>query len=180
MPLDWSSPRSFLPSGPWVTLFSAGKNVRQVEHLELFDAERAELGERRRQHLHRAELERLQLLVVLVELRVRIDLNLDLAVGVLLGQFLEFQRAFALRRVGRHHVAELDDDRALRQRRRGERQRQGGAQNHCGFFHGLFHSHNSCCDDFNPSGCPGHSLQSSRTRRSRGELTLPGPRPRRC
>ena len=140
MPLGCSRPSSFLPSAPSVTFAQrrlVRQDVRQVEHLELLDAERAELGERRRQHLHRAELQRLELLVVLVELRVRIDLNLDLAVGVLLGQLLELQRALALRRVGRHHVAELDDDRALRERRRGERQRHGGAQYDCDFFHGV-------------------------------------------
>jgi hypothetical protein len=93
------------------------EDVGQVEHLELADAERAELGERGRQHLHRAELQRLQLLIVLVELRVRIDFDDDLAAGVFLGEFLELQRALALRRVRRHHVAELDDDRRLREGR---------------------------------------------------------------
>ena len=63
--------------------------IRQIEHLEFLDADRAELGVRRRQHLHRAELQRLELFLVLVELRVRIDFDLHLAVGVLLGQFLE-------------------------------------------------------------------------------------------
>ena len=92
MPLDSSSLSSLAPSGPSVTLRKrreVGQDVGQIEHLELLDADRAELGVRRRQHLHRAELQRLQLFLVLVERRVRIDFDLDLAVGVLLRQLLE-------------------------------------------------------------------------------------------
>ena len=92
-----------------------GEDIGQIEHLEFPDADRAELGVRRRQHLHRAELQRLQLFLVLVELRVGIDFDLDLAVGVFLGQFLELFCRKAFWRVGRNHVAELDDDRIVRQ-----------------------------------------------------------------
>ena len=87
---------------------------RQVERLELLDAERCEFRGRGRQHLHRAELQRLDLFLVLVERRVRIDFDLDLAVGVFLGELLELQRALALRRVVGDDVAEFDDDRARR------------------------------------------------------------------
>src|SRR6185312_12013847 len=78
-----------------------------VEHLELADAERSEFGVGRRQHLHAAELERLELFLVLVQRRVRVDLDLDLAAGVLLGEFLELLRRLALRRLGGDDVAEL-------------------------------------------------------------------------
>ena len=82
----------------------------QIERLELLDAERGEFRGRRRQHLHRAELQRLDLFLVLVERGVRVDLDLDLAVGVLLRKFLELERALALRGVVGDDVAELDDD----------------------------------------------------------------------
>src|SRR5262249_11115571 len=59
-------------------------------------------------------------LVILVELRVRIDLHHDLATGVLSGQFLELERPFALRGVGGDDVAELDDDWGLGERRAGQ------------------------------------------------------------
>ena len=75
--------------GDLVQLLVAVEQVRQVEGLELALAERPEFRERRRQHLHRAELQRLELLLVLVELAVRVDLDLDLALGALLGQLLE-------------------------------------------------------------------------------------------
>ena len=77
-------------------------------------AQRAELGQRRRQHLHRAQLQRLHLLLVLVQRAVRIDLDLDPALGALLGQLLEALGALALGRVDGDDVAELDDDRRLR------------------------------------------------------------------
>ena len=43
------------------------ENIRQIEHLESLTPDRAELRVRRRQHLHRAELQRLELFLVLVE-----------------------------------------------------------------------------------------------------------------
>ena len=91
------------------------ENVWQVEHFEFLDAERRELRQRRRQHLHGAELERLHLFLVLVQLAVRVQFDLDAAVGVLFGQLLEALGGLALRRVGGDHVAELDDDRRLRE-----------------------------------------------------------------
>ena len=101
------------------------EQVGQVEDLELLDAQRPELGKRRRQHLHRTQLQRLQLFLVLVELAVGVQLHLHLAAGALLGQLLEALRALALGRVGRHHMAELDDDGRLRGGREGQRQRSG-------------------------------------------------------
>ena len=49
---------------------------RQVEDVELLDPERAELRDRRRAS-DRAELQRFELFLVLVERGVRIDLDLD-------------------------------------------------------------------------------------------------------
>ena len=97
---------------------------RQIERLEFLGAERREFGGRGRQHLHRAELQRLNLFLVLVERRVGIDLNLHLAVGVFLGELLELERTFSLRRVIGHDVTEFDDDRALG--RGGRRSHQNG------------------------------------------------------
>ena len=117
MPLLSSFLNSAVPTGPvgdLVQLVVVVEDVRQVEHLELAHAERAELRERRREHLHRAELQRLHLLAVLEERAVRIDLDLDAALGALLGELLEVLGALALRRVDGDDVAELDDDRLLR------------------------------------------------------------------
>ena len=85
----------------------------QIERLELLDAERREFRGRGRQHLHRAELQRLDLFLVLVKRGVRVNFDSHLAVGVFLGKFLEFQCAFSLRRVVGDDMAEFDDDRAL-------------------------------------------------------------------
>jgi hypothetical protein len=63
-----------------VTLCSSAVVVEdegQVEDLEFLDAQRAELGQRRRQHLHRAELQGLHLFLVLVQRAVGVDLDLD-------------------------------------------------------------------------------------------------------
>jgi len=51
------------------------------------------LGERRRQHLHGAELQRFQFFLVLKQLAVGINLHLDLAVGVFAGEFLNLSAA---------------------------------------------------------------------------------------
>ena len=110
---------------------------RQVERLEFLGAERGELRGRRRQHLHRAELQGFDLFLVLEQVRVRIDFDLHLAVGVFLGKFLELQRALALRRVVGDDVAEFDDDRVLR-RGRNDRKRERGqyrAQQHRCLLH---------------------------------------------
>ena len=101
------------------------ENEGKVERLEFIEAERSELGGGRRQQLHGAELQRLQLFLVLVEGRVGVDLDLGFAAGVLLRQLLELLRGFALRRVGGHHVAELDDDGSLRRGRRDPGRRRG-------------------------------------------------------
>jgi hypothetical protein len=100
------------------------EDVGQVEGLELLDAQRAELGQRRGQHLHGAELQRLHLFLVLVQRAVGVDLDLDLALGQLLGLLGEELRRLALGRIGGHHVAELDDDRGLQcdhRERRGDK-----------------------------------------------------------
>jgi hypothetical protein len=89
------------------------KEERQVEHVELAHAQRTEFRDRRRQELHRAELQGLELLLVLVQRGVRVDLDLHLAVRVLLRKFLELERGLALGRIRRHDVAEFDDDRLL-------------------------------------------------------------------
>src|ERR1019366_4982103 len=104
------------PVGDFAQGCEVRKDVGKIEHLELPDADRAELGVRRRQHLNRAELERLQFFLVLVERRIRIDLDLDLAAGIFLREFLELFGGGTFRRVGGDDVAELDDDRRLRRR----------------------------------------------------------------
>jgi hypothetical protein len=90
-----------------------GDDVRQIENLELLDAERTEFRQRGRQHLHGAELQRLKLFLVLVERRIGKHLDLDLSAGIFLRQLLEFQRALPFRSIRRHHMTELDDDRLL-------------------------------------------------------------------
>ncbi len=102
------------------------KHVRQIEHLEFRQPRRPELARHRRQHLHRAELQRVQFLGVLEELAVRIDLDFHAALGPLLGEPLEFERGLSLRRVGRGDVAELDDDRLLRRGSAGRKQPERG------------------------------------------------------
>jgi hypothetical protein len=89
------------------------EDVGQIEDLELLHAQRAELGQRRRQHLHGAQLQGLELFLVLVERAVGIDFHLHLALGQLLGTLLEELGGLALGRIGGHHVAELDHDRRL-------------------------------------------------------------------
>ena len=106
------------------------EDIRQVEGLEFLHAQRAELGQRRRQHLHRAQLQRFELFLVLVQLAVRIHFDFHASARELLGQHAEAFGGLALRGVGRHHVAELDDDGRLGPGRvhtegRGERQDQG-------------------------------------------------------
>ena len=116
MPLGSSFLNRLLPIGPSLHApqrLDRGEDVGQVEGLEFLDAERAELADRRRQHLDGAELERFELFLVLVELAVGIDLDLDAAVRALLGELLEFLGGLALGRVQCHDVAELDDDRIV-------------------------------------------------------------------
>ena len=92
----------------------------QVEGLELLHAELAELGERGGEHLHGAELQRLDLLVVLVAGAVGEDLDAHPAAGQLGGAPLEELGGLSLGRVDRHHVAEADDDGRLGGRGAGE------------------------------------------------------------
>ncbi len=61
------------PSAPCVmrrTLATSGKQVGQVEQLELGKTDAPELGQRRRQHFDRAQLQRLHFVVVAVQARV--------------------------------------------------------------------------------------------------------------
>ena len=117
MPFASSFLNSHLPTSPFMTLAYVRlilEQPRQIERLEFLGAERGELRGRGSEHLHGAELQGFDLFLVLEQLRVRIDFDLDLAAGVFLGEFLELERAFALRRVVRHDVAVFDDDRGLR------------------------------------------------------------------
>src|SRR5690242_10591692 len=107
--------------GDLVQLFEAVEDVRQIEHLELAHAERPELGDGWREHLHRSELEGFHLLAVLEQRAVRIHLDLHPALGALFGELLEILRSLSLRRIDGDDVAELDDDRLLRERRGAER-----------------------------------------------------------
>ena len=100
--------------GDLVQVFVAVEDVGQVEDLELAHADGAELGQRGRQQLHRAELQRLHLLLVLVERGVGVDLDLHLAAGEFARALGEELRTLALGRVVRDDVAELDDERRLR------------------------------------------------------------------
>jgi hypothetical protein len=72
----------------------------QVEDLELLRAQRPEFRQRGCQHLHGAELQRFHLFLVLVERRVGIDLDLDLALGQFRGALGEELGGLALGRVG--------------------------------------------------------------------------------
>ena len=98
------------------------EDVRQVEEFELLDAERTELGQRGGEHLHGAELQRFHLFLVLVQRRVGVDLDFDLALGQFRGALGKELGSLTLGRVERHDMAELDDDRLLRE----SRQRYGG------------------------------------------------------
>ena len=125
IPFGSSLARSALPTGPWVTLRSASASEKRngrSNDLELAHAERPELRERRREHLHRPELQRLDLLPVLVERAVRVDLDPDAPPGQLLRAAAEELGRLALRRVDRHDVAELQDDGRRRACRAGERE----------------------------------------------------------
>src|SRR5262249_8754934 len=75
--------------------------------------DRSEFGVRGREHLHGAELQGFELFLVLVKRRVGIDLDLDLAVGIFLREFLELVGGLALRRIGRDDMAELDHNLSL-------------------------------------------------------------------
>jgi hypothetical protein len=130
MPLGTSFWNSHWPTGPLLirVFVVVREQERQIERLELLGAQRREFRGRGREHLHRAELQCLDLFLVLVELGVRIDLHFDLVAGVLLGKLLEFLGALALRGVGRGDVAELDDDGLLRLRRKRKAQSQEGGK----------------------------------------------------
>ena len=99
---SWSS--SCLPSGPLrhlVHLLEVVEQVRQVERLVVLQAHGAELAEGRRQHLEAlAELQGLELFLVLVEAAVRVELDLDAALGAIFDQLLRVLRRLAFGRVG--------------------------------------------------------------------------------
>jgi hypothetical protein len=68
------------------------EDVGQIEYLELARTERAELGDRWREHLHRAELQRFHLLAVLEQRAVRIHLDLDAPLVRSSASFLKYRR----------------------------------------------------------------------------------------
>jgi hypothetical protein len=128
MPLGSSLASSAAPIGPCVTLCSSAvvvEDVGEVEDLELLDPERAELGQRGRQHVHRAKLQGFQLFLVLVKRAVGIDLNFGFALGQLCRFLGKELRGLALGRIGSHDMAELDDDWRLGQ---GDGGKHGGRQ----------------------------------------------------
>jgi DNA-binding MarR family transcriptional regulator len=90
------------------------EHEREVEDLQFLGVA-VELRQRRRDQLHVAEQQRLELLGVAEKLRAGEDLHLHLARQLLLGEFLELERPLAFGRVLRHDMAELDDNRCLRQ-----------------------------------------------------------------
>ncbi len=96
--------------GDLVQLAEVVEDVRQVEDLEFAHAHRPELGHRGGEHLHRAKLQGIHLLAILVQRAVRVHLDLDPALRTLFGQLLEFLRALALGCIERDHVTEFDDD----------------------------------------------------------------------
>ena len=111
----------------------------QVERLEFLRPEGCELCRGRRQHLHGAELQRLDLLLVLVQRGVRIDFDADFAIRVLFGELLELQRALSFWGIRGHDVAEFDVDLRLRHRRaRGHRGRTRQQSQKHQFTHVLF------------------------------------------
>jgi hypothetical protein len=63
------------------------EDVGQVEEFEFLDAQRTELGQRRGEHLHGAELQCFHFFLVLVQRRVGVHLDLDLALGQFAGAF---------------------------------------------------------------------------------------------
>jgi hypothetical protein len=140
-----------------VQLFVAVEHVRQVEHLELAHAERAEFRERGRQHLHRPQLQRLHLLAVLEERAVRVDLDFHAALRALLGELLELLGALALRRVDRDDVTELDDDRPLRRSDADDRHHRRGSR---GEHESDLHETSSTIDAI------GHGAGTARSRRT--------------
>ena len=82
---------------------------RQVKHLQLLGV-RLELGQRRRQHLHLALAQCIDLLAITEQRRVRVNLNRDLPGQTLFDQFFEQQCTLALGGVLGHHMGELDHD----------------------------------------------------------------------
>ena len=79
----------------------------------------------------------LDLLLVLEQRGVRIDFHLHPAIGVFLREFLELQRALALRRVVGDDVAEFYDDLRLGGRRAGTYSYEGGCRRHKPSMHAL-------------------------------------------
>jgi hypothetical protein len=73
----------------------------------------------------------------LYRVELGIDLDLDLAAGVFLGQLLELQGTLALGRVVGHDMAELDQDRLLREDLLGTGKCEGANGGQCfTTFHG--------------------------------------------
>jgi hypothetical protein len=63
--------------------------------------------------LHCAELQGFEFFFVFVKRTVRVDLNLDSALGGGFGLFFKFFSGLALGRIFRYHMTEFDNDRRL-------------------------------------------------------------------
>jgi hypothetical protein len=87
-----------------------------------------------------AELQRFHFLPVLVQLAVRVDVDPDASFGAFLGELLEVLGAFAFWGFVSYDMAELDDDRLLRNRAERER-RCEQRDNESGKFHDALHGH---------------------------------------
>jgi len=68
----------------------------QVRNLDISQTEPAETGQRRRQHLQRADRQGFEWFLVVVKRAVRVHLDLHAGFAALLGEMLESFRAFAI------------------------------------------------------------------------------------
>src|SRR5699024_7602791 len=87
-----------------------------------------ELGQRRCDQVHVAQQQGLHFLAIAIELRVGEDLHIDFVAEQLFGHFLELLRPLALGRIGRHDMAEFDDDGVVGEGTGGKSQSGGAAQ----------------------------------------------------
>ena len=88
-----------------------GKKIGQIEQLELREADAPELGQRGRQHLHRAQLQRLHFVVVTVQPPIGVHHHLDAPCRALLHQLPEPLDSQTLGCVRRDHVRKPDAQR---------------------------------------------------------------------
>nr|WP_241211328.1 hypothetical protein [Brevibacterium aurantiacum] len=100
------------------------ENERQVENLQA-RRDRRELRARRGEHLHGVGLQRLHLVLVAVEFRVREHLDLDAAIGLLFDLLGEEVSGESLRRARRSHMGEAQFELLLLAAARGIAPAQG-------------------------------------------------------